>query len=47
LHKSNFGGLAGASFDFSTYERIGVFEGIWTNDRSTTVTAKDGLRGAF
>jgi hypothetical protein len=33
LHKSNFGGLAGASFDFSTCERIGVFEGIWTNER--------------
>jgi hypothetical protein len=45
-----FGGLAGASFDFANHAHISVFgalEGIWMNDRSTTVTAKAGLRGAF
>src|SRR5450631_3755200 len=45
-----FGGLAGTSFDFASHQHISVFgalEGIWMNDRSTTVTAKAGLRGAF
>jgi hypothetical protein len=45
-----FGGLAGTSFDFASHAHISVFgalEGIWMNDRSTTVTAKAGLRGAF
>jgi outer membrane autotransporter protein len=44
------GGLAGGSFDFTTYERISLFgtvEGIWMNDKSTTVTARGGVRGAF
>ncbi len=45
-----FGGLAGTSFEFASHAHISVFgalEGIWMNDRSTTVTAKGGLRGAF
>ena len=45
-----FGGLVGGNFDFTTYERISLFgavEGIWMSDKSSTVTAKGGLRGAF
>jgi uncharacterized protein with beta-barrel porin domain len=47
---SAFGGLAGGSFDFTTYQRISLFgavEGVWMSDKSTTVTARGGLRGAF
>jgi Autotransporter beta-domain len=47
---SAIGGLAGGSFDFTTYRRISLFgalEGSWMSDKSTTVTAKGGLRGAF
>lgn len=44
------GGLAGGTFDFTTYQRISLFgavEGIWMSDKSTTVTARGGVRGAF
>jgi uncharacterized protein with beta-barrel porin domain len=47
---TEFGGLAGGSFDFSTIAHVSLFgsvEGIWLNDNATIISAKGGIRGNF